>query len=304
MRYQIIYLLVFVSEILRSELFQRISTWTVMTTSTSVVEMTSWLLRHFNYYVMRYAAFGAITSLSIWIATSIFSRKYAYFELVLWKFYSNALEWDKRTLFGLFRHVYRGFTVGNWRFPGSANASSGKLRFQQLNHDIRAGTIQTVYVYPLKAVLVRRFCPPEREMAHRCEFRNRKRKSKESVAEFGYALRRLSSLAYPSLQFHVREGMSLDQYIAGLDNQELRRHVQFAHPQSLDKAISLALEFEAFNATQLGSSKPTDQIYQIGAVRMGQKQDDVRDSQIDQLRKTVEIYRLWYRISLIRGKRK
>ena len=140
----------------------------------------------------------------------------------------------------------------------------------------------------LKAVLVRRFCPPEREMAHRCEFRNRKRKSKESVAEFGYALRRLSSLAYPSLQFHVREGMLLDQYIAGLDNQELRRHVQFAHPQSLDKAISLALEFEAFNATQLGSSKPTDKIYQIGAVRMGQKQDDVRDSQIDQLRKTVE----------------
>ena len=29
------------------------------------------------------------------------------------------------------------------------DASPGKLRFQQYNHDIRAGTIQTVYVYPL-----------------------------------------------------------------------------------------------------------------------------------------------------------
>ena len=127
-------------------------------------------------------------------------------------------------------------------------------------------------------------------MAHQCEFKNRKRKSNESVAEFGYALRRLSSLAYPSLEFHAREGMLIDQYIAGLDNQELCRHVQFAHPQSLDRAISLALEFEAFDGAQYGSSKPTDKILvsRIGAVHMGQKQDDVRDAQIDQLRKTVE----------------
>ena len=107
------------------------------------------------------------------------------------------------------------------------------------------GTADLYNYHILNAVLVRRFCPPEREMAHRCEFRNRKWKSKESVAEFGYALRRLSSLAYLSLQFYVREGMLLDQHIADLDNQ-LRRHVQFTHQQSLDKAISLALEFEAF----------------------------------------------------------
>ena len=52
-RYKINNLLVFVSEILRSGLLQRIFTWTAMTTSTSVVVMTSWLLRRFNYYFMR-----------------------------------------------------------------------------------------------------------------------------------------------------------------------------------------------------------------------------------------------------------
>ena len=41
--------------------------------------------------------------------------------------------WDKRTLFELFRHVYRGYTVGN--------------------HDIRARTVQTVYVDPHSNVL-------------------------------------------------------------------------------------------------------------------------------------------------------
>ena len=57
--------------------------------------------------------------------------------------------WDKRSLFVLFRHEFRGYTVGNRRFPDSANVSPGQLHFQQYNHDTRAGTIQTVYVHPL-----------------------------------------------------------------------------------------------------------------------------------------------------------
>ena len=176
----------------------------------------------------------------------------------------------------------------NWSESEMATQLAMSLRGNAQRILSELGTAELCNYQLLKAVLVRRFCPPEREMAHRCEFKNRKRKSNELVAEFGYALRRLSSLAYPSLQFHAREGMLIDQYIAGLDNQELRRHVQFAHPQSLDRAISLALEFEAFDGAQYGSSKPTDKIYRIGAVRMGQKQDDVRNAEIDQLRKTVE----------------
>ena len=55
---------------------------------------------------------------------------------------------DKRTLFGLFRHVYRGYTVGNGVFLATRQRSQENVSFQQYNHDIRAGTIQTVYVYP------------------------------------------------------------------------------------------------------------------------------------------------------------
>lgn len=43
----------------------------------------------------------------------------------------------------------------------------------------------------LVAVLTQRFNPAEREMAYRCEFRNRKRQLRETAVDYGYALKRL-----------------------------------------------------------------------------------------------------------------
>ena len=43
--------------------------------------------------------------------------KFGYFEFKYCTFFVSGTELeDKRTLFGLFRHVYRGFTVGNGVF--------------------------------------------------------------------------------------------------------------------------------------------------------------------------------------------
>ena len=53
----------------------------------------------------------------------------------------------------------------------------------------------------LKRVLGQRFNPKERVTAYRCEFRARVRKSNESLADFGYALRRLVTLAYPEGEY-------------------------------------------------------------------------------------------------------
>ena len=49
---------------------------------------------------------------------------------------------DKLTLFVWFKRVYGVYNVGNIRFPGSADASPGKLRFQQYNHHIPVRTQQ------------------------------------------------------------------------------------------------------------------------------------------------------------------
>ena len=100
--------------------------------------------------------------------------------------------------------------------------------------------------------LTRRFSPVERETSYRLEFRNRFRNPQESVMQYGYALRRLASKAFPSIPNDCQEQWVLDQFVMGLKNHELKRHVQFGHPKSLNEAIALALEYESFEG---GDSK-------------------------------------------------
>ena len=100
--------------------------------------------------------------------------------------------------------------------------------------------------------LTRRFSPVERETSYRLEFRNRFRQSQESVMQYGYALRRLASKAFPNIPNDCQEQWVLDQFVIGLNNHELKRHVQFGHPKNLNEAIALALEYESF---ECGDSK-------------------------------------------------
>ena len=94
--------------------------------------------------------------------------------------------------------------------------------------------------------LSRRFNPVERETTYRIEFRNRVRKANESVMEFGYTLRRLAVRAFPNIPHDCQEQWVLDQFVLGLERPELKKHVQFGHPRTLNEAISLAMEYESF----------------------------------------------------------
>lgn len=96
----------------------------------------------------------------------------------------------------------------------------------------------------------------ERESAYRCEFRARKRLRGESVSEYGFALNRLANRAFPNIPLANLENLVVDQYISGFGNLELKKYVQFSHPSTLDKAISLAVEFEAFDSTHRSINKP------------------------------------------------
>ena len=107
----------------------------------------------------------------------------------------------------------------------------------------------------LKTSLGNRFHPQERESAYRCEFRTRRRQKDESSTDFGHALRRLGCLAFPNIPSQWREPFVVDQFISGLGNYEIRKHVAFHHPKTLEAAIALAVEFEAFEGCQ-GIRKP------------------------------------------------
>ena len=63
-------------------------------------------------------------------------------------------------------------------------------------------------------------------------------------------LRKLAAKAHPSLLPSQREVLIVDQFISGLNPTEIRRHVSFAHPENLDEATDLAVEFESFEGNQ------------------------------------------------------
>ena len=89
----------------------------------------------------------------------------------------------------------------------------------------------------LKAALARRYSPSERESAYRHDFRNRKWKKDENLVEYGCALRRLATKAYPKLSNADIEPLVVDQFIFGMGSRtELQKHIQFGHPKTLDEA--------------------------------------------------------------------
>ena len=77
----------------------------------------------------------------------------------------------------------------------------------------------------LRSVLKKRFSSKERVPMYRSEFRNRKKFNRESVSDFGFSLSRLMHRAYSDLPWDTRETIIVEQFIHGLDDTDLKRHV-------------------------------------------------------------------------------
>ena len=97
--------------------------------------------------------------------------------------------------------------------------------------------------HALKDVLIKRVCPPERKSAYATEFYSRVRKPNEPIDDFGDALRRLWYLAFPgesSSDVHV-----IKAFTNGLNDFDMKKHISLSHPETLEAAIGVAIEYEA-----------------------------------------------------------
>ena len=108
----------------------------------------------------------------------------------------------------------------------------------------------------IKQIISNRYEPKQKDVTYRCQFRYRKRKKAESASDYGYHLNRLAQKAYLNLTLNQLEVHVIDQFITGLNNYELQKHVQFGHPKSLYEAIGLATEFEALEGSIDRVKKP------------------------------------------------
>ena len=70
-------------------------------------------------------------------------------------------------------------------------------------------------------------------------------KKNENPSDFGFALRRLGQKENPTVPYAALEVHILDQFISCLGSVELQKHVQFHHQNTLEAAISFAIEYTA-----------------------------------------------------------
>ena len=90
--------------------------------------------------------------------------------------------------------------------------------------------------------------------------------------EFGYALRRLGIRAFPRLNHEAREDIVRDQFLIGLVDPDMRKHVSLAHPKSLDQAITMASEYDMVNESI--KPKPPVKPQNLAVVQAGSDSSD------------------------------
>jgi hypothetical protein len=98
----------------------------------------------------------------------------------------------------------------------------------------------------LMDVLNTRFGPANRAEMYMAELKGRRRHKGEPLRELGQEIRRLTSLAYPGMAIEWRERMAQQHFQDAVDDAEIRVRLFQATPQTLEQAITLALETENF----------------------------------------------------------
>ena len=81
---------------------------------------------------------------------------------------------------------------------------------------------------------------------YRSELRLRRRRAGESLSTLYQDIRRLMALAHPTLQQEAREAIARDYFTDALDDADFAFKVRERAPPSLDEALRVALQLEAW----------------------------------------------------------
>ena len=111
----------------------------------------------------------------------------------------------------------------------------------------------------LVACLSQRFGPENQTEMFRALLRNRIRQPNETLPDLAHEIRRLVKLAYPTGQYGILEDLSKNHFIDAIPEADSRWHIQQSRPRSLDEAVRVAVELEAFQVAEKhrGTNKKT-----------------------------------------------
>ena len=102
-------------------------------------------------------------------------------------------------------------------------------------------------VEKLVTLLKNRYSGSRQTDKYRMELRLRRRQPGETLSALHRDVRRLMALAHPSLPEDARDTIATDYYIDGLDDPDFALKIRERNPASLDDALRIALQLEAWS---------------------------------------------------------
>lgn len=104
--------------------------------------------------------------------------------------------------------------------------------------------------------LTSRFEPEDQSELFRSELKSRFRKKDEPLTEFAQDIKRLVRLAYPNTDVDVRATLGRNAFEDSLGDPDMEWAVHQGKPKSIETAVKLALEFEAFRGSRKQLNPP------------------------------------------------
>ena len=118
----------------------------------------------------------------------------------------------------------------------------------------------------LTVALGTRFGTANRTEMFRASIKSRRRQKDETLPELAQALRRLTRYAYPEAPAELREVLARDHFIDALADFDTRWKIKQGSPTTLNKALDIAVELEAFQlANRQRASNPQSRAIQVAA---------------------------------------
>lgn len=100
------------------------------------------------------------------------------------------------------------------------------------------------------AALTSRFEPEDQSELYRSALKSRFRKKDETLTEFAQDIKRLVRLAYPNTDMDVRSTLARNAFEDSLGDPDMEWAVHQGKPKTIETAVKLALEFEAFRGSR------------------------------------------------------
>ena len=95
-----------------------------------------------------------------------------------------------------------------------------------------------------------RFEPENQAQLYKAQLKSRIRRSGEGIPELAQDINRLVRNAFVELPRTLREDIAKDAYIESLNSREIELAVFQGRPKTLQQAVNIAIEYEAFQATR------------------------------------------------------